>query len=333
MVKKALITGITGQDGSYLAELLLEKGYHVHGILRRSSISKTSRIQHLITNEKSASKIELHYADLSDANSLMKILYDIAPHEIYHLGAQSDVAVSFKIPIFTADVSGVATLRLLESVRQLGLKSRFYQAGTSELFGDALETPQNENTPFNPRSPYGTAKAFAHWTTKCYRESYKIFSANGILFNHESPRRGENFVTRKISKAVARIKLGLQPSLEIGNLEAKRDWGYAKDYVEGMWRILQHDEADDFVLATGETHTVREFLEEAFGLVDLEWQEYVKVDEKYFRPLEVPALIGDPAKARKILNWESKVKFKELVKIMVEADLENEKRKLHERAV
>jgi len=324
MGKTALITGITGQDGSYLAEFLLEKGYHVHGILRRSSVSKTARIAHL-----SPTKTEFHYADLNDANSLMKILYDTQPDEIYHLGAQSDVAISFKIPLFTADVTGLGTLRLLESIRQLGLKSRFYQAGTSELFGDALETPQTENTPFNPRSPYGMAKAFAHWATKCYRESYNIFASNGILFNHESPRRGENFVTRKISKAVARIKLGLQSSLSIGNLDAKRDWGYAKNYVDGMWRIVQHDSPDDFVLATGETHSVREFLEEAFRLVGLEWKEYVKVDENYFRPLEVPALIGNPGKAKKILKWEPTVKFKELVKIMVEADLEEERKKIN----
>lgn len=330
MSKTALITGITGQDGSYLTELLLEKGYQVHGMLRRSSTSKAFRIAHLPPDGKGHPKIELHYADLNDANSLIKILYDVQPEEIYHLGAQSDVAISFKIPLFTADVTGLGTLRLLESIRQLGLKSRFYQAGTSELFGDALESPQSETTPFNPRSPYGMAKAFAHWATKCYRESYNLFAANGILFNHESPRRGENFVTRKISKAVAQIKLGLQSSLSIGNLEAKRDWGYAKDYVAGMWKILQQDKPDDFVLATGETHSVREFLEEAFGLVGLEWKEYVKIDESYFRPLEVPVLIGDPTKARKILNWEPTVKFKALVKIMVEADLEEERKKMNE---
>lgn len=327
MGKTAFITGISGQDGSYLAEFLLEKGYHVHGMIRRSSLSKTGRIDHLLSDANLQRKLTLHYGDLSDTHSLIRILLEIQPDETYHLAAQSDVGISFNQSAHTADITGIGTLRLLESIRQLKLKTKFYQAGSSELYGDALETPQNEKTPFNPRSPYAAAKAFAHWTTKCYRESYQIFAANGILFNHESPRRGENFVTRKITKAAARIKLGLEQTLLLGNLDAKRDWGHAKDYVRGMWLMLQNDTPDDFVLATGTTHTVREFLSEAFALLDLEWQEYVKVDPQFLRPLEVPLLVGDFSKAKKILKWEPTVQFKELVKIMVNADFEEERKK------
>lgn len=328
MSKSALITGISGQDGSYLTELLLEKNYHVHGIVRRSSISKTHRLDHLFTDTSYSKRLMLHEADISDVHSLIRILNDVEPDELYHLAAQSHVGISFTQPSYTADVTGLGTLRILEIIRQFKLKSRFYQAGSSEMFGDVLETPQNEKTPFNPQSPYGISKVFAHTTAKCYRESYKIFVTNGILFNHESPRRGENFVTRKISKASARIKLGLQNSLLLGNLDAKRDWGYAKDYVQGMWLMLQQDKPDDFVLATGETHTVKEFLKEAFGLLDLEWQEYVKIDPQYLRPLEVHELRGNYAKAKKVLRWEPSVSFKELVKLMVKADLEEERKRI-----
>lgn len=325
----ALITGISGQDGSYLTELLLEKGYEVHGIIRRSSLSKTDRIDHLLKNNQIKKKITLHYADLSDANSLIKVLQEVKPSEIYHLAAQSDVGISFSQPLYTADVSGLGALRLLEGIRQSNLKTRFYQAGSSELFGDVLEVPQNEKTPFNPRSPYAIAKAFAHWTTKCYRESYSLFACNGILFNHESPRRGENFVTRKITKTAAKIKLGLEKNLLLGNLDAQRDWGYAKDYVKAMWLMLQQDKPDDFVIATGETHTIKEFLDEAFGHLNLDWHEYVKVDPRFLRPLEVPKLIGDYSKAKKILHWQPKITFKELAKMMVEADLKAEQTKLY----
>ena len=322
-MKKALITGITGQDGSYLADLLLEKGYEVHGIIRRASTFNTSRIDHLYADPHIKDvRIFLHYGDLSDSVNLVKLLYDLKPDEIYHLAAQSHVRVSFDIPEYTSDVTGVGTIRILEAIREVGLRSRFYQASSSEMFGKAQQIPQTEKTPFWPRSPYGVAKAFAYWATVNYRESYGLCASNGILFNHESPRRGEIFVTRKISRAVAAIKHGLQKELFLGNLDAKRDWGYAPEYVEGMWRILQHGEGDDFVLATGETHTVREFVETAFSHVDLDWKEFVKHDPRYKRPAEVDLLIGDPSKAKKILGWEPKVRFHELVRIMVNADME-----------
>ena len=321
-MKKALITGITGQDGSYLAELLLEKGYEIHGIIRRASTFNTSRIDHLYTDPHvNGVRMFLHYGDLSDSVNLVKLLYDLKPDEIYHLAAQSHVRVSFDIPEYTSDVTGVGTIRILEAIREVGLRSRFYQASSSEMFGKAQEVPQTETTPFWPRSPYGVAKAFAYWATVNYRESYGLCASNGILFNHESPRRGETFVTRKISRAVAAIKHGLQKELFLGTLDAKRDWGYAPEYVEGMWRILQHGEGNDFVLATGETHTVREFVETAFAHVNLDWKEFVKHDPRYERPAEVDLLIGDPSKAKKILGWEPKVRFHELVRIMVDADM------------
>ncbi len=321
-MKKALITGITGQDGSYLAELLLEKGYEIHGIIRRASTFNTSRIDHLYTDPHvNGVRMFLHYGDLSDSVNLVKLLYDLKPDEIYHLAAQSHVRVSFDIPEYTSDVTGVGTIRILEAIREVGLRSRFYQASSSEMFGKAQQIPQTENTPFWPRSPYGVAKVFAYWATVNYRESYGLRASNGILFNHESPRRGETFVTRKISRAVAAIKYGLQKELFLGALDAKRDWGYAPEYVEGMWRILQHEEGDDFVLATGETHTVREFVETAFSFVDLDWKEFVKHDPRYERPAEVDLLIGDPSKAKKILGWEPKVRFHELVRIMVDSDM------------
>jgi len=322
-MKKALITGITGQDGSYLADLLLDRGYEVHGIVRRASTFNTSRIDHLYADPHvNGVRMFLHYGDLSDSVNLVKLLYDLKPDEIYHLAAQSHVRVSFDIPEYTSDVTGVGTIRILEAIREVGLRSRFYQASSSEMFGKAQQVPQTEKTPFWPRSPYGVAKAFAYWATVNYRESYGLCASNGILFNHESPRRGETFVTRKISRAVAAIKHGLQKELFLGTLDAKRDWGYAPEYVEGMWRILQHGEGDDFVLATGETHTVREFVETAFSHVDLDWKEFVKHDPRYKRPAEVDLLIGDPSKAKKILGWEPKVRFHELVRIMVNADME-----------
>jgi len=322
-VKKALITGITGQDGSYLADLLLEKGYEVHGIIRRASTFNTSRIDHLYADPHiNGVRMFLHYGDLADSVNLVKLLYELKPEEIYHLGAQSHVRVSFDIPEYTSDVTGVGTIRILEAIREVGLRSRFYQASSSEMFGKAQTVPQNEKTPFWPRSPYGVAKVFSYWATVNYRESYGLQASNGILFNHESPRRGETFVTRKISRAVAAIKQGLQKELFLGNLEAKRDWGYAPEYVEAMWRILQQDAGDDFVIATGETHTVREFAEAAFAHVDLGWKKYVKHDSRYERPAEVDLLIGDAIKAKKILGWEPKVRFKDLVRIMVDADME-----------
>ncbi len=321
-MKKALITGITGQDGSYLAELLLEKGYEVHGIIRRASTFNTSRIDHLYADPHiNGVRLFLHYGDLSDSVNLVKLLYALKPDEVYHLAAQSHVRVSFDIPEYTSDVTGVGTIRILEAMREVGIKPRFYQASSSEMFGKVQDVPQTETTPFWPRSPYGVAKVFAYWATVNYRESYGLHASNGILFNHESPRRGETFVTRKITRAVAAIKLGLQKELFLGNLDAKRDWGYAPDYVEGMWRILQHDTGDDFVLATNETHTVQEFCEAAFSRVDLDWKQFVKHDDRYERPAEVELLIGDPAKAKKLLDWEPKVRFAELVRIMVDADL------------
>ena len=322
-MKKALITGITGQDGSYLADFLLEKGYEVHGIIRRASTFNTSRIDHLYADPHiNGVRMFLHYGDLSDSVNLVKLLYELKPDEIYHLGAQSHVRVSFDIPEYTSDVTGVGTIRILEAIRETGVRSRFFQASSSEMFGKAQQVPQTEKTPFWPRSPYGVAKVFSYWATVNYRESYGLCASNGILFNHESPRRGETFVTRKISRAVAAIKHGLQTELFLGNLDAKRDWGYAPEYVEGMWRILQRDEGDDFVLATGETHTVREFAEAAFSHVDLDWKKFVRHDSRYERPAEVDLLMGDASKARKILNWEPKVRFHELVRIMVDADME-----------
>jgi GDPmannose 4,6-dehydratase len=322
-MKKALITGITGQDGSYLADLLLEKGYEVHGIIRRASTFNTSRIDHLYADPHiNGVRMFLHFGDLADSVNLVKLLYELKPDEIYHLGAQSHVRVSFDIPEYTSDVTGVGTIRILEAIREVGLRSRFYQASSSEMFGKAQTVPQNEKTPFWPRSPYGVAKVFSYWATVNYRESYDLQASNGILFNHESPRRGETFVTRKISRAVAAIKQGLQKELFLGNLEAKRDWGYAPEYVEAMWRILQQDAGDDFVIATGETHTVREFAEAAFAHADLDWKKYVKHDPRYERPAEVDLLIGDASKAKKVLEWEPKVTFKDLVRIMVDADME-----------
>lgn len=328
-MKKALITGITGQDGSYLAELLLGKGYEVHGIIRRASTFNTSRIDHLYRDPHvNGVKLHLHYGDLADSVQMVKLLYALQPDEIYNLGAQSHVRVSFDIPEYTGDVDGVGAVRILEAIREAGLvkKCRFYQASSSEMFGKVQEVPQTENTPFWPRSPYGCAKMYAYWLTVNYRESYNLHASNGILFNHESPRRGETFVTRKITRAATRIKMGLQDKLYMGNLDAKRDWGYAKEYVEMMWVMLQQDNPDDYVVATNETHSVKEFIQETFGLLDLEWEKYVEYDARYERPSEVDLLIGDPAKAKKQLGWEPKVKFKELVKIMTEADLDLAKR-------
>ena len=322
MSKRALITGITGQDGSYLADLLIAKGYEVHGIIRRTSTFTTGRIDHLYTNpEIYGKKLFLHYGDLADAVQMTKLIYDLKPDEIYNLAAQSHVRVSFDIPEYTADVTGVGAIRMLEAMREAGVKSRFYQASSSEMFGKVQEIPQTERTPFWPRSPYGVAKVFAYWATVNFRESYGMHATNGILFNHESPRRGGTFVTRKITRAVAAIKLGKQKELVLGNLDAKRDWGYAAEYVEAMWLMLQQDQPDDYVMATNETHTVKEFLVHAFGHVGLDWKEFVKYDQKYDRPAEVDLLIGDPAKAKKQLGWEPKVRFADLVKIMVDADM------------
>jgi GDPmannose 4,6-dehydratase len=341
-MKKALITGITGQDGSYLAELLLEKGYEVHGLIRRSSTFNTDRIDHLLVDfhEKDA-KLFLHYGDLSDGSNISRLIEKIKPDEIYHLGAQSHVRVSFDMPEYTSDVTGLGTLRLLDAIRESGVKTKFYQASSSEMFGKVQEVPQNENTPFYPRSPYGCAKVFAYWITKNYRESYNLFACNGILFNHESPRRGETFVTKKITKALSKIKLGTEDKMYLGNLDAKRDWGYAKDYVECMWLMLQQNKPDDYVIATGETHSVREFIEESCKILDIElkWQGkdidekgidkktgkvIIEIDPIYFRPAEVELLIGDYSKAKKVLGWEPKTKFKELVKLMVDFDYNKE---------
>jgi GDPmannose 4,6-dehydratase len=321
-MKKALITGITGQDGSYLAELLLEKGYQVYGVIRRSSSFNTDRIDHIYQDPHEPDvRLRLVYGDLNDASSLNTILRDIQPDEIYNLGAQSHVRISFDIPEYTGEVTALGTVRLLEAIREAGLKPKFYQASSSELYGKVAETPQNEKTPFHPRSPYGCAKAYAYYITVNYRESYNLFACNGLLFNHESPRRGETFVTRKITRAATRIKLGLQDKLYLGNLDARRDWGYAKEFIEAMWLMLQQDEPDDYVIATGETHSVREFVEEAFGLLDLDWRKHVLIDKKYLRPAEVDLLLGDISKARKKLGWEPKVTFKELVRLMVDADM------------
>lgn len=323
-MKRAFITGITGQDGSYLAELLLAKGYEVHGMIRRSSSFNTQRIDHLYQDPHIiGTRLLLHYGDLTDASRLAKMMYEIAPDEVYHLGAQSHVRVSFDIPEYTGDVVALGTIRLLEALRETGIgkKARFYQASTSELYGLVQEVPQSETTPFHPRSPYAVAKLYGYWATINYREAYDMHASNGILFNHESPRRGPTFVTRKITMAAARIKMGLQNALYLGNIEAKRDWGFAGDFVEGMWRIVQQDAPGDYVLATGETHSVREFCEEAFSLLDLDWQAFVKHDARYVRPSEVDLLLGNPAKAKKLLGWEPKVSFKELVRMMVESDL------------
>ena len=329
---KALITGITGQDGSYLAELLLAKGYEVHGIIRRASSFNTGRIDHLYQDPHiNGVKLFLHYGDIADSTNLIKILYRIQPDEIYHLAAQSHVRVSFDIPEYTGDVTGLSTVRILEAVRETGLKARFYQASSSEMFGKAREIPQRESTPFYPRSPYAAAKVYAYWVTVNYRESYGIFACNGILFNHESPRRGETFVTRKVSRAVAHIKAGLQEKLYLGNLEAKRDWGYAKEYVEAMWLMMQQEEPDDYVIATGETHSVKELVNEAFSYAGLDWQNYIATDPGYYRPAEVDVLLGDATKAKTKLGWEAKTKFTQLVRLMVDADVRAVKQPLRNR--
>lgn len=321
-MKKALITGITGQDGSYLAEFLLERGYEVWGVIRRSSSFNTARIDHLYEDPHiQEARLRLVYGDLNDASSLASILDDIRPDEIYNLGAQSHVRVSFDIPEYTGEITALGTVRLLEAMRRLKLPAKFYQASSSELYGKVVETPQTERTPFHPRSPYAAAKAYAYYITQNYREAYGIFACNGILFNHESPRRGETFVTRKISRAATRIKMGLQRKLYLGNLDAKRDWGFAGDYVEAMWMMLQQSEARDYVIATGETHSIRDFLDEAFTLLDLDWRDYVEHDPRYDRPAEVDLLLGDSSLARAELGWKPRVGFKGLVKMMVDADL------------
>jgi len=323
MAKKALITGITGQDGSYLAELLLSKGYEVHGFIRRASTFNTGRLEAIYDDPHSGrSRLLLHYADLSDASALARLLGKIQPDEIYNLAAQSHVRVSFDNPEYTTDIVATGTVRLLEAIRESGIKPRFYQASSSEMFGKVQEIPQKETTPFYPRSPYGCAKVYSFWITVNYRESYGLFACNGILFNHESPRRGETFVTRKITRAVAHIKAGLQNKLYLGNLDAKRDWGYAKEYVDAMWLMLQQEQPDDFVIATGETHSVREFLEVAFGHAGLDWKKYVEIDPRYYRPAEVDLLIGDSSKAQQKLGWKPKTTFVELTKLMVDADIE-----------
>ena len=322
MSKRALITGITGQDGSYLAELLLAHGYEVHGIIRRASTFNTRRIDHIYEDPHNpTARLFLHYGDLSSGEQISNLIYNVSPQEIYHLGAQSHVKVSFDMPEYTGDTTGLGTVRLLESIRRSGIKARFYQASSSEMFGN-VPPPQNERTPFRPRSPYGAAKVYAYWMTVNYREAYELFACNGILFNHEGPRRGETFVTRKITRALAHILAGKQKKLYVGNLEAKRDWGYAPEYVEAMWRILQQDEPDDYVLGTGEAHSVKEFIGEAFSYVGLDWQDFVEIDPRYLRPTEVDVLIADATKARQKLLWEPKITFKDLVHIMVDADLE-----------
>jgi GDPmannose 4,6-dehydratase len=327
-MKKALITGITGQDGSYLAEFLLKKGYKVWGIIRRSSSFSTGRIDHLYKDPHNQPELRLIYGDLTDGSNLSTIINDIRPDEVYNLGAQSHVRVSFDVPIYTVDTDGLGTIRLLEAIRKMANPPKFYQASSSEMYGKVVEVPQTEKTPFYPRSPYACAKAYGFWQTVNYREAYNIFACNGILFNHESPRRGETFVTRKITRAATRIKLGLQDKLYLGNLDAKRDWGYAGDYIEAMWLMMQADRPEDLVIATGQTHSVREFLDEVFGYLDMDWQEYVETDPRYLRPTEVDILLGDASKARKVLGWKPKVTFKELAKMMVDADMklaENEK--------
>jgi len=320
--KKALITGVTGQDGSYLAELLLEKGYEVHGIIRRASTFNTSRLDGIYSDPHCLKhNLHLHYGDLADGSNLARFVGKIQPDEVYNLAAQSHVRVSFDAPEYTTDITATGTVRLLEAIREVGIQPRFYQASSSEMFGLVQEVPQKETTPFYPRSPYGCAKVYSYWVTVNYRESYRMHASNGILFNHESPRRGETFVTRKITRAAAHIKLGLQDKLFMGNLDAKRDWGYAKEYVEAMWLMLQQPEADDYVIATNETHTIRECLEVAFGRVGLDWQKYVEIDPRYYRPAEVELLIGDASKAKRKMGWEPKTKFKDLIELMVDADL------------
>ena len=322
MGKKALITGITGQDGSYLAELLLAKGYEVHGIIRRASTFNTGRLDPIYADPHSAkAMLHLHYGDLSDASSLARLIGRIGPDEIYNLAAQSHVRVSFDSPEYTSDITAIGAVRLLEAIRETGIKPRYYQASSSEMFGTVREVPQTETTPFYPRSPYGCAKVYAFWITVNYRESYGLHASNGILFNHESPRRGETFVTRKITRAIAHIKAGLQNKLYLGNLDAKRDWGYAKEYVEAMWLMLQQDQPDDYVIATNETHSIREFLDVAGEHAGLDWKPYVDIDPRYFRPTEVDLLIGDCSKAKRQLGWEPKTKFIDLVKLMVDADM------------
>ncbi|MDB6025504.1 MAG: GDP-mannose 4,6-dehydratase [Verrucomicrobiales bacterium] len=322
MAKKALITGITGQDGSYLAELLLSKGYEVHGLIRRASTFNTGRLEEIYSDpHASHRRLFLHYGDLSDASALARLLGHIQPEEVYNLAAQSHVRVSFDCPEYTTDITATGAIRLLEAIRETGIKPRFYQASSSEMYGLVQEVPQTEKTPFYPRSPYGCAKVYAYWITVNYRESYGMHASNGILFNHESPRRGETFVTRKITRAVAQIKAGLQEKLYLGNLDSKRDWGFAKEYVEAMWLMLQQDTPDDYVIATNETHSIREFLDVAFGHVGLDWNKYVEIDPRYYRPAEVELLIGDASKAKKKLGWEPKVKFEDLAKLMVEADV------------
>jgi GDPmannose 4,6-dehydratase len=321
--RKAFITGITGQDGSYLAELLLEKDYEVYGMIRRSSSFNTARIDHIFGD------LELHFGDLTDGSVLNRLLRTIRPDEVYNLGAQSQVHVSFQIPEHTADTTAIGTLRLLDAIREEDVRCRFYEAGSSEMFGQVAETPQRETTPFHPRSPYGVSKVFGYWITRNYREAYGMFAVNGVLFNHESPRRGPTFVTRKVTRAIGAILRGEQDELVLGNLDAKRDWGYARDYMEGAWRMLQAEEPDDYILATGETHSVRELLDEAFGYVDLDWHDYVRIDERYFRPAEVDALLGDATKAREKLGWEPTVRFPELVRMMVDHDRERRQTEEH----
>ena len=323
MAKRALITGITGQDGSYLAELLLSKGYEVHGIIRRASTFNTGRLDPIYEDPHAGgNRLTLHYGDLSDASALARLMTKIQPEEVYNLAAQSHVRVSFDSPEYTTDITATGVVRLLEAIRETGIKPRFYQASSSEMYGKVQHVPQHEETPFYPRSPYGCSKVYAYWITVNYRESYGLHASNGILFNHESPRRGETFVTRKITRAVAHIKAGLQGKLFLGNLDAKRDWGYAKEYVEAMWLMLQQDQPDDYVVATGETHSVKEFLEVAFGHAGLDWQKHVEIDPRYFRPAEVDLLIGDSSKAKRKLGWAPKTKFVDLTKLMVDADIE-----------
>ena len=328
-MKKALVTGITGQDGSYLAELLLQKGYEVHGLIRRSSSFNTSRIDHIYQDPHNTNKrLVLHFGDLTDGSNLNRLMKTIKPDEVYNLGAQSHVRVSFDMPEYSTDVNALGTIRILDSIIESSIKTKFYQASSSEIFGNS-SPPQNENTTFYPRSPYAVSKVYAYWITLNYREAYNLFTCNGILFNHESPRRGETFVTRKITRSATRIKLGLQNTLFLGNLDAKRDWGYAPEYVEAIWMMLQSEDSDDYVVATGEAHSVREFVEEAFTYLGLDWKKYVKIDKKYFRPTEADLLQGDPSKIRAKLGWKPKVKFKELVRIMVDSDMklaENEKK-------
>jgi GDPmannose 4,6-dehydratase len=321
-MKRALITGVTGQDGSYLSELLLTKGYEVHGLIRRSSSFNTERLDDIYRDpHESGVRFLMHYGDLSDSGSLINLIRTLEPHEIYHLGAQSHVKVSFEVPEYTADATAMGTIRILEAIRAAGVDTRFYQASSSEMFGSA-PPPQSEKTPFHPRSPYGVSKVYAYWSTVNYREAYGMFASNGILFNHESGRRGETFVTRKITRAVARINAGIQDKLYLGNLDSRRDWGYAPEYVEAMWLMLQHDRPDDFVIATGEAHTVREFVQLAFDRVGLDWERHVEVDPRYFRPAEVDYLLGDPSKAKEILEWSPRTSFSDLAGLMVDADVQ-----------